>query len=103
MLYCILQVFPIAGYFPHFCESRRSHKERITLQVPEGAHTLQVRLLAPALTDCLIRLARPAGQKVGVLAVDPSSPISGGAILGDRIRMNRFALDQDVFIRSSMP
>ena len=37
---------------------------------------------------------------MGVLAVDPSSPISGGAILGDRIRMNRFALDKNVFVRS---
>ncbi|MCP3933808.1 MAG: methylmalonyl Co-A mutase-associated GTPase MeaB [Actinomycetia bacterium] len=52
------------------------------------------------LTDCLIHLVRSAGKTVGVLAVDPSSPISGGAILGDRIRMNRFALDGDVFIRS---
>jgi LAO/AO transport system kinase len=52
------------------------------------------------LTDCLIQHTRRAGKTVGVLAVDPSSPISGGAILGDRIRMNRFALDRDVFIRS---
>ena len=52
------------------------------------------------LTDCLIQLARQAGHTVGVLAVDPSSPISGGAILGDRIRMNRFALDDGVFVRS---
>ncbi len=52
------------------------------------------------LTDCLIARARRDGKSVGVLAVDPSSPISGGAILGDRIRMNRFALDDAVFIRS---
>lgn len=52
------------------------------------------------LTDCLIAQARDAGLKVGVLAVDPSSPISGGAILGDRIRMNRFSLDEHVFVRS---
>ncbi len=52
------------------------------------------------LTDCLIQLVRELGKTVGVLAVDPSSPISGGAILGDRIRMNRFALDDGVFIRS---
>ena len=52
------------------------------------------------LTDCLIHHARQIGKRVGVLAVDPSSPISGGAILGDRIRMNRFALDKNVFIRS---
>ena len=52
------------------------------------------------LTDCLIQLLRQAGKTVGVLAVDPTSPISGGAILGDRIRMNRFAMDRDVFVRS---
>ena len=52
------------------------------------------------LTDCLIEQARDADLSVGVLAVDPSSPISGGAILGDRIRMNRFALDKAVFVRS---
>lgn len=52
------------------------------------------------LTDCLIQQARQAELSVGVLAVDPSSPITGGAILGDRIRMNRFALDEKVFVRS---
>lgn len=52
------------------------------------------------LTDRLITLAREGGAKVGVLAVDPSSPFSGGAILGDRIRMQSHALDEGVFIRS---
>ena len=52
------------------------------------------------LTDQLITLAREDGSKVGVLAVDPSSPFSGGAILGDRIRMQGHALDEGVFIRS---
>jgi LAO/AO transport system kinase len=52
------------------------------------------------LTDGLITLARSEDRKVGVLAVDPSSPFSGGAILGDRIRMQGHALDDQVFIRS---
>jgi LAO/AO transport system kinase len=52
------------------------------------------------LTDRLIGSIRGAGKKVGVLAVDPSSPFSGGAILGDRIRMQGHALDDGVFIRS---
>jgi LAO/AO transport system kinase len=43
---------------------------------------------------------RAAGETVGVVAVDPTSPFSGGAILGDRIRMQRHALDAGVFIRS---
>lgn len=52
------------------------------------------------LVDALIALYRRAGKRVGVVAVDPSSPFSGGAILGDRIRMNRHATDPGVFIRS---
>ncbi len=52
------------------------------------------------LTDRLITEVRAAGKKVGVLAVDPTSPFSGGAILGDRIRMQGHALDDAVFIRS---
>lgn len=52
------------------------------------------------LTDRLIAEARRGDQPVGVLAVDPSSPFSGGAILGDRIRMQGHALDEGVFVRS---
>jgi LAO/AO transport system kinase len=52
------------------------------------------------LVDELIRVLREAGQTVGVIAVDPNSPFSGGAILGDRIRMMRHATDSGVFIRS---
>lgn len=52
------------------------------------------------LTDKLIRIARAQKKKVGVICVDPSSPFSGGAILGDRIRMQEHASDPDVFIRS---
>jgi LAO/AO transport system kinase len=52
------------------------------------------------LLDQLIGLARAAHKRVAVLAVDPSSPFSGGAILGDRIRMTRWHQDSDVFIRS---
>jgi LAO/AO transport system kinase len=50
--------------------------------------------------DALIAHYRGKGERVGVVAVDPTSPFSGGAILGDRIRMQRHALDPDVFIRS---
>lgn len=48
----------------------------------------------------LVRVLRARGQRVGVLAVDPSSPFSGGALLGDRVRMQEHALDRDVYIRS---
>jgi LAO/AO transport system kinase len=52
------------------------------------------------LTDQLVAHLRAAGERVAVLAVDPTSPFSGGAILGDRVRMQRHATDPDVFIRS---
>src|SRR5216117_4553796 len=52
------------------------------------------------LVRALARVARARGRTVGILAVDPSSPFSGGAILGDRIRMNDLTLDPGVFIRS---
>jgi LAO/AO transport system kinase len=50
--------------------------------------------------DGLISHYRAAGERVGVIAVDPTSPFTGGALLGDRIRMHRHALDPGVFIRS---
>jgi LAO/AO transport system kinase len=53
-----------------------------------------------SLTDRLIAHYRAAGKTVGVVAVDPTSPFTGGAILGDRIRMQDHALDPGVFIRS---
>ena len=52
------------------------------------------------LTDQLIRHVRSLGEEVGVLAVDPSSPFTGGAILGDRIRMQDHVSDPGVYIRS---
>jgi len=52
------------------------------------------------LTNALLRVARSAGDTVAVLAIDPSSPFTGGAILGDRVRMSDHATDDGVFIRS---
>lgn len=52
------------------------------------------------LTDKLTKELRKKGKKVGIIAIDPTSPFSGGAILGDRIRMNDLALDDGVFMRS---
>ena len=53
-----------------------------------------------SLVDKLALLYRRHGERVGIIAVDPSSPFSGGAILGDRIRMQALGLDKGVFIRS---
>jgi LAO/AO transport system kinase len=69
-------------------------------------HAFVVGLTGPpgagksSLTDRLIALHRKAGRTVGVVAVDPTSPFTGGAILGDRVRMQDHALDPGVFIRS---
>jgi LAO/AO transport system kinase len=52
------------------------------------------------LVDQMVSHLRDEGKTVGVLAVDPTSPFSGGAILGDRIRMQRHSMDEGVFIRS---
>ena len=52
------------------------------------------------LTSALVREMRSVDVSVGVLAIDPSSPFTGGAILGDRVRMDEHALDEEVFIRS---
>ena len=52
------------------------------------------------LVDQLTASFRSRGKKVGVVAIDPTSPFTGGAILGDRIRMNRHSCDEGVFIRS---
>ncbi|WP_148612709.1 methylmalonyl Co-A mutase-associated GTPase MeaB [Nocardioides rubriscoriae] len=51
-------------------------------------------------TNAIVTAVRAGGRRVGVLAVDPSSPFSGGALLGDRIRMGDHAGDKGVFIRS---
>src|SRR4051794_9168258 len=52
------------------------------------------------LATALVRRARRDGRRVAVLAVDPTSPYTGGALLGDRVRMQEHATDRDVFIRS---
>jgi len=69
-----------------------------------GAHVVGITGAPGAgkstLTDHLVLLLRGAGRRVGVLAVDPTSPFSGGAILGDRVRMDRHFTDPGVYIRS---
>jgi LAO/AO transport system kinase len=73
---------------------------------PHAGRALVVGVTGPpgagksSLVDRLTALLRAEGQSVGIVAVDPSSPFSGGAILGDRIRMQAHATDPGVFIRS---
>ena len=52
------------------------------------------------LTDKVVKHYLEQGKRIGIVAVDPTSPFSGGAILGDRIRMNDLTLNENVFIRS---
>ena len=52
------------------------------------------------MTDKIVKQYLQQGKKIGIVAVDPTSPFSGGAILGDRIRMNDLTLNENVFIRS---
>ncbi len=76
------RLFPMAG---------RAHLVGITGPPGSGKSTLVAALIAEV---------RRAGRTVAVIAVDPSSPITGGALLGDRVRMQAYASDADVFIRS---
>jgi LAO/AO transport system kinase len=69
----------------------RAHLVGITGPPGAGKSTLVAALIAEV---------RAHGRTVGVVAVDPSSPITGGALLGDRVRMQSYASDRDVFIRS---
>jgi LAO/AO transport system kinase len=81
-------------------------REAIRLLAPLRADTAVIGLTgSPGVgksttTSALVGAFRRREQRVGVLAVDPSSPFSGGALLGDRVRMQEHALDPDVFIRS---
>jgi LAO/AO transport system kinase len=73
---------------------------------PQTGHAHAIGVTGPpgvgksTLVSALIRLAREQGETVGVISVDPSSPFTQGALLGDRIRLTEHFLDPEVFIRS---
>jgi LAO/AO transport system kinase len=82
------------------------HRELLQALAPHGGRARVIGVTGTpgagksTLVNELVACARASGQRVGVVAVDPTSPYTGGAILGDRIRMQRHFLDQGVFIRS---
>lgn len=81
-------------------------REVMALLAPRAGHACVIGLTgSPGVgkstsTNALVAAYRRLGMRVGVLAVDPSSPFSGGALLGDRVRMQDHATDDGVFIRS---
>lgn len=89
-------------------ENQRSGFEQVLSHAHErlGRGARRIGITGPpgagksTLTERLIREFRAAGHSVGVVAVDPTSPFTGGALLGDRIRMESVGLDPQVFIRS---
>jgi len=81
-------------------------REVMAALAPHAGHAHVVGITGPpgvgksTTTSALVTELRAAGRRIGVLAVDPSSPFSGGALLGDRVRMQDHATDPGVFIRS---
>lgn len=88
-------------------ENRRPDSDEILAALhPRVGRSRRIGITGPpgagksTLTALMARDYRQAGHKIGIVCVDPTSPFTGGALLGDRVRMEQVALDENVFIRS---
>jgi LAO/AO transport system kinase len=88
-------------------ENRRSESDEILAALHQKVgHARRIGITGPpgagksTITTLVARRYREAGLSVGIVCVDPTSPFTGGALLGDRVRMEQVALDDNVFIRS---
>ncbi|UCC32707.1 MAG: methylmalonyl Co-A mutase-associated GTPase MeaB [Phycisphaerales bacterium] len=81
-------------------QALKDRLRRSTGNVPWWGFTGPPGVGKSTLIDTLLGMLRQRGCRVGVVAVDPTSPVSDGALLGDRVRMMRHAVDEEVFIRS---
>ena len=82
-----------AAFFLDNIHAKRTPAFRIGITGPPGVGK-------SVLVNALVSLIRKENKKVGIIAVDPTSPFTGGAILGDRIRMSDIAADKGVYLRS---
>lgn len=84
----------------------RGSSELVKLIYPNTGNAYRIGITGPpgagksTITNQITKYFRSSGKKVGIIAVDPTSPFTGGALLGDRVRMNDIGQDPGVFIRS---
>ena len=90
-----------------FVENReKGYRQLLAELYKTSRHSLRIGITGPpgagksTLVNCLISEYLKEDKKVGVIAVDPTSPFTGGALLGDRVRMNGFPTDGQVYFRS---
>jgi len=96
----------LAKVISHVEDHRPGFEELLHEIYPQTGKARRIGLTGPpgagksTMVERLVELARSDGETIGVIAVDPTSPFSGGALLGDRVRMSRVQTDSGVFIRS---
>ena len=96
----------LARIVSHIEDRGESYLELLSKLYPKAGKAVKIGFTGPpgagksSLVNCVAKLLADQGRKVGVIAVDPSSPFTGGALLGDRVRMHDMPPDGSVYIRS---